>query len=111
MKRHLVIALACLAVILTVAALQARQPVEISGSVTDNLRHPIAHALVSVPALNESASTDGRGQYRILIKSKVRRGQKVVIQASHEGFDRISRPVDLAPKGRFRIDFRLPPLE
>jgi hypothetical protein len=84
---------------------------EISGYVTDTQRRPMVGALVSVPALNESALSDERGRYRIVVRAKVRRGQRVVIQASREGFDRLSRPVDLVPKGKLKVNFRLAPLE
>lgn len=104
-------ALVCLAAVLFPAGVQARRPVEISGRVVDTMRRPLSGVLISVPALNESALSDERGRYRMTIGSRVRRGQRVVIQASRDGFDRASRPVDLFPRGRLRVDFRLAPLE
>lgn len=106
----LAVAVVCLVMVLAPAVLRARQPMEVSGYVTDTQRRPMAGALISIPALNESASSDERGRYRMTIQSRVRRGQRVVIQASREGFDRLSRPIDLVPKGKLKVNFRLAPL-
>lgn len=88
-----------------------RRPLEIWGHVTDNQHRSLAGVLVSVPALNESTLSDDEGVYRLLIRSKVRPGQGVVIQASRQGFDRMSRPLTLTPKGRVQVNFKLVPLE
>jgi len=111
LRRNLVVILACLAVPLLSAAVQAGQAVVISGVVTDMESRPIGGALVAVPAFNESAVSDDGGMYRLVIRSKVRRGQDVVVRASHKGFDYVSRPVRLAPKAQVRVNFRLVPVK
>ena len=107
LRRNLVVILACLAVPLLPAAVKAGQAAVVSGMVTDAEHRPVAGALVAVPAFNESAVSDDKGTYRLVIKSKVRRGQEVVIRASHKGFDYASRPVRLAPGELVKANFRL----
>ena len=108
MRGHsVVVILACLAVPLLAAAGQSGQPVVIFGAVTDAQHHPLAGALVAVPAFNESAVSDDQGMYRLVIGSRVRRGQEVVIRASHKGFDYVSRPVRLAPGVHVGVNFKL----
>jgi hypothetical protein len=109
--RGLIIALICLAGALHPGPLHARPPVVISGRVTDLQRRPIPEALITVPALNESTVSDRGGMYCLVIRSKVRSGQGVVIRASREGFDYASRSIRLSPKARLRMNFRLVPLK
>ncbi len=80
-RRNLIIALICLVAALHPVVLQARQPVVISGKVTDTLGRPIPAALITVPALNESTVSDNGGMYHLVVLSKVRSGQRVVIRA------------------------------
>lgn len=102
--------LICFVALLSPAGLPARQPVVISGKVTDVQHRPIPKASVTLPALNESAVSDGEGMYHLVVRSKVRSGQEVVIRASREGFDYASRPVRLAPGAQLRVNFRLVPV-
>jgi hypothetical protein len=111
MRRYtLTVALICFVTALSSVALHARQPVVISGKVTDTQGRPIAGALIAVPALNESTVSDDEGMYRLAIRSKARLGQEAVIRASREGFDYVSRSVRLGPKAQVRVDFRLVPV-
>ncbi len=109
--RSLIITLMCFVAALHPVPLQARPPVVISGKVTDGQRRPISAALITVPALNESTVSDNGGMYRLVVRSKVRSGQGVVIRASREGFDYASRSIRLAPKARLKINFRLVPVK
>jgi hypothetical protein len=111
MRRYaLTVALICFVAILSPVALQARQPVVISGKVTDTQGRPIPTALITVPVLNASTVSDSGGMYDLVIRSKVRSGQGVVIRASRQGFDYVSRPVRLAPSAQLKVDFRLVPV-
>jgi hypothetical protein len=103
----ILIVLACLFVTLLPTFSQAREPITISGKVTDGRGHSVDSALIAIPALSESTTTDDRGAYRLLVRSKVRSGEEVVIRASRKGFDYASRPVRLRPGARLRINFRL----
>ncbi len=89
---------------------RSRQPVVISGKVIDTQRRSIPAALISVPALNASTFSDSDGTYRLVVESKVRSGEEVVLRASREGFGYVSRSVRLAPGARVKVDFRLAPL-
>ena len=106
----LMVALICFVAVFSPVGLHARLPVVISGKVTDLERHAIPMALIALPALNESAHSDGEGMYRLVVRSRVRSGQVVVIRASREGFDYASRPIRLAPGAQLRVNFQLVPM-
>jgi hypothetical protein len=102
--------LVCLLAVFLPALSHAQQerPI-ISGKVTDTKGRPIAAALINIPALNESVISDDQGAYRLVLRSKTRSGEEVVIRASRKGFDYTSRSLRLRPKARLRINFRLTP--
>jgi hypothetical protein len=66
--------------------LHAHQPVVISGEVTDTLGRPIPAAVITVPALNESTVSDNGGMYCLVVLSKVRSDQQVVISVDYHMF-------------------------
>ena len=86
----------------------ARKPVVIYGRVTDGSGKPIGSALVAIAALSESTLTDPSGSYRLVLPSRVRTGQKVVVVASREGYDYGRRSVTLSPGIVTKQNFRLP---
>ncbi len=97
----------CLAIVFSPFAAQGRQPAVIWGKVTDTQRQPVVAATITLPALNESALSDGEGRYRLVVRRIVRAGEQVVIRVSREGFEHVSRPVRLAPGVQVKMDFRL----
>jgi len=108
-KYALTVALICFVAVLPPIALEARQPVVVSGKVTGAQGRPVSAALITAPALNEGTVSDPKGMYQLVIRSKVRSGQWIVIRAGREGFDSVSRPVRLAPGVQLRVNFRLVP--
>jgi hypothetical protein len=102
------LAILCLIALLSPVPAEAREKqVIMSGRVMDTLGRPVRSALISIPAINESTTTDDQGAYRLVIRAKIRSGEAVVVRASRKGFDYVSRSVRLTAGARLTINFRL----
>jgi hypothetical protein len=86
---------------------EARKTLVIWGKVVDSKGRPVAGSLVAAPALSESTRTNDQGVYRLIIQSKIKTGQKVVVMASREGFDYSRRSVTLSTGGAIKVNFQL----
>jgi hypothetical protein len=86
---------------------EARKPLVIWGKVVDSKGRPVAGSLVATPALSESTRANDQGAYRLVIQSKIKTGQKVVVVASREGFDYSRRSLTLSTGGAIKANFQL----
>src|SRR6185295_7136496 len=82
------------------------EPTVISGQVLDSDGKPLPGAIVSLPALNLTVTTDAEGRYTLTIPADLARGQTVELRATFSDLEPRTAEITLGP-GAVTQDFVL----